>query len=91
MYPEKEHFRHCMLYELNSGKNASAATRSIYLVYGEGALDVRTCQKWFAKFKVEEFNLSDQERPGRPVEANDTLLEELIQEGPRRLSTELFL
>ena len=46
-------------------------------MYGEGALDVRTCQKWFAKFKVEEFNLSDQERPGRPVEANDTLLEEL--------------
>ena len=32
-------------------KNATQATNSICLVYGDHSLDVRTCQNWFARFK----------------------------------------
>ena len=83
------HIRHCMLYELNSKKNATEATNSICTTYGENALDFRTCQNWFAEFKSGDFNLNDKERSGRPVEVNDDLLQELLEEDPRQLTRQL--
>ncbi len=89
MSVDKIHIRHCMLYEFNLKKNATKATESICSAYGEEALDVRTCQYWFARFRTGDFDLNDKERTGRPVEANDALLEELLQEDPRRSTREL--
>ena len=65
------HIRHCMLYEFNLKKNATQSTKSICSAYGDDALDVRTCQNWFARFNAGDFDLNDKERTGRPVEAND--------------------
>ena len=48
------------------GKNATQATNKICAVYDEGTVAERTVQKWFARFKAGDFNLEDQERPGRP-------------------------
>ncbi len=74
MLPDKLHIRNFMLYEFHSKKNATQATNSICLVYGDLALDVRTCQRWFARFSSGDFDLNDKDRPGRPIEANDPLL-----------------
>jgi len=38
----------------------------ICAVYGEDAVVEKTVRKWFARFKVGDFNLEDQERLGRP-------------------------
>ena len=46
---EKIHFRHCMLYEFRQGEKATKATEVICSVYGVDALNIRVCQKWFAK------------------------------------------
>ena len=73
MLPDKLHFRHCMIYEFHSKKNAIQATNSICLVHNGLALDVGTCQRWF----------NDKDRPGRPIEANDLLLEELFEQDRR--------
>jgi hypothetical protein len=55
-----------MLYEFHSKKNATQATNSICLVYGDLALEISG-----------DLNLNEKDRPGRPIEANDYLLEEL--------------
>ena len=46
----------------------------ICLVNNDLALDVGTCQRWFARFSSGDFDLNDKDRPGRPIEANDSLL-----------------
>lgn len=50
-------------------KNVTQAANKICTVYGaycEGAVTERTVRKWFSRFKAGDFNLEDQERPGRP-------------------------
>ena len=88
---DKMHIRHCMLYEYNLQKNAVQAAKSIQSVYGVDVSDKRTCQRWFDRFRSEDFDLNDKERSGRPVEADDNRLEELLEEDPRQSSRELAL
>ncbi len=49
-----------------------------YLVYGDLAVDVRTYQTWFARFSSGDFDLND--CPEMPIEAKDSLLEELLEQ-----------
>ena len=91
MYPDKMHIQHCMLYEFSRNKTAVEATKSICDAYPECALDVRTCQYWFARFKTGDYDLKDKERTGRPVEADDDFLEELLEEDPKQSTTELAI
>lgn len=86
---DKIHIRHCMLFQFNLKNNATQATKTICSVYGEDALDVRTCQNWFTRFRSGDFDLNDKEHTGRPIEANDELLEELLEEDPRRSTRDL--
>ena len=50
------HIRHLMLREFQKHNNATNATNAINAVY---ALDTRTCQRWFQKFKNRDFSLFD--------------------------------
>ena len=49
-----------------------------FLVYGALAVDVRTYQTWFARFSSGDFDLND--CPEMPIEAKDSLLEELLEQ-----------
>jgi len=66
MEENKVYFRHLILFFYRKGKNATQAANKISAVYGEGAVAERTVRKWFARFKVGDFNLEDQECPSRP-------------------------
>ena len=49
MEVEKTHLRHCMLCHVRHGKNDVEATNAICSVCGIDALEVRNCQRWFAR------------------------------------------
>jgi len=66
MEENKVYFRHLMLFFYRKGKHATQAANKICAVYGEDAVVEKTVRKWFARFKVGDFNLEDQERLGRP-------------------------
>ena len=88
MEENKVHFRHLMLFFYRKGKNATQVANKICAVYGEGAVAERTVRKWFAKFKADDFNLEDQERPGRPSTDEDQI-KTLIENNPRYTTREL--
>ena len=94
MCADQAHIRHCMLFQFDSQeneKNAAKAARSIRALYGDDALGDNTCWRWFTRFSSGDRDLNDKERTGRPVEADDDLLEELLEEDPRRSTRELAL
>ena len=65
---------HVMLYEFHQVHSASGAARNINGVQGQGAVDVRKCQRWFQRFRSEDNSLSDKPREGRPVLLNNDAL-----------------
>ena len=73
----------------NLGTKLVGITRFLCIRYSALMLSLcyvnaeRSCQKLFAYFKTEDFNLEDTERSGRPVEADDDILEKLIEMNPR--------
>lgn len=86
--PTRDHVRNCMLYEFRKEKTAAEATSSINAVYPE-AVDIRTCQRWFSRFREGNFDLGDLPRSGRPSDVNEDLLRQLIEEDPRQTLTEM--
>ena len=71
-----------MLFFYRKGKNATQAANKICAVYGEGAIAERTMRKWFARFKTGDFNLEDQERPGKSSTTDEDQIKTLIENDP---------
>ena len=76
--PEKVCLRGVLIHYFNIRKTAAESHRILVEVYGEHGLAVRTCQKWFARFKSDDFGLEDEERPGKPKKFEDVELEVLL-------------
>lgn len=86
--PEEEHIRHCMLFEFHKNSNATVATKNICDVY-PGALDIRKCQRWFAKFRSGNLELSDSYRSGRPTTVDNDVLRAEVEANPCQTIEEL--
>ena len=63
--PKKEHLREVLLFMFKWKKTAVDSHKMIAEVYGEDAITVRACQKWFKRFREGDFDLSNKDR-GRP-------------------------
>ena len=62
----------------------------IWFAYSGDALDVRTCQNWFARFKAGDFDLNDKEHTGRPIEEDDDFLQEWELLEPSKQSANFY-
>ena len=78
--PEKVFLRGVLLHYFNMKETAAESHRILVGVYGKHALDERTGQKWFARFKSGDFGLEDEECPGQPKKFEDKELEALLDE-----------
>jgi transposase len=76
------HFRHIMLFYFKKGKNATQTQGKICAVYGENAVNERTCRKWLARFRAGNFDLDNAPRSARPVEVDDDQIKILIENNP---------
>lgn len=89
MEENKVHFRHLMLFFHRKGKNATQASNKICAVYGKGAVAERTVRKWFVRFKADDFNFKDQERPGRTSTTDEDQIKTLIENNSRYTTRKL--
>ena len=82
---ENTHFQHPMLYYFKKGKTQLKCKKKkkICVVYGEGAVTGRMCQKWFAKFRAGDFSLDDAPQSGRPGEVDSDQIETLTENNQR--------
>lgn len=78
--PKKEHLREVLLHYFLAKKTGAEAHRILVEVYGEHALSKTTCRDWFRRFKRGNFDVKDEERPGRPKKFEDTELQALLDE-----------
>ena len=76
---KNEHFRHIFLFYFCKGKNTTQAVKKLRDVYGEETSNDRLCRNWFDKFRSVDFSLKDEQRSGRPNEANDDQIKAIIE------------
>ena len=68
-----------ILYYIKKGKNTTEMQENICAVYGESAVAVLMCQKWFVKFHAWDFSLDDSPQLGTSVEVDRDQMETLIE------------
>ena len=89
MEEQDAHFRHILLYYFRKGKNASQARKKSCAVYGNEALKERQCQNWFTKFRFADLSLKNDQRPGRPVEVDETRIKAIVDSDRHNTTREI--
>lgn len=80
MERSKVHFRHSLLLLFDLKKSASEAHTTLVEAYGDLAPSYPNCRFWFQRFKGNDFDLNDKERPGQPKKFEDEELQALLDE-----------
>ena len=88
MEKDKNFIRHLALFSFDRGMQATQAVEEICSIYGQ-VLEVRTCQKWFKRFRGGDRSLQILPGRGRPVTLDVDLLAQELDNDPRQTQREL--
>jgi hypothetical protein len=72
-----------LLHEFRLSHKSKEATSNICGTMGKDVLSIRPAQRWFNRFKNADFELDDLPHPGRLLEMDLDVLQQLIEEDPR--------
>lgn len=89
MSVDKVHLRHCLLYEFQKGSQASVACKNLCDTLGSEVVNVRTCQRWFVKFRSGDFSLTEDPRSGRPSKVDNDILRSMLESIPQLTTREI--
>ena len=87
--PSKRHLREILLYCFNVKKNAREAHDTLVSAYGEHALSISQCERWFKKFVDGDFELDNKIRENAPKRFEDTELQALLEKDDTQTQEEL--
>lgn len=87
--PSAIHIRHVMLYLFLSHTTLKDSETLLKKVYNQHAPSYPTIQRWFHRFKENDFSLDDQERSGRPRELDLDTLKAQVESDPFQTTREL--
>ena len=79
----RREIRALLLYEFRQGRRATVASRNIARAVGADRVSAQVARRWFARFRIGDFELDDRPRSGRPPTVNVGLLEEHIEQDPQ--------
>ena len=85
----KSQIRTCLLYEFKLGNKAAAASRNINRAWGPVTTNERTAQRWFARFRLGDTSLEEEDGRGAPSLVDNDRLKALVEENPRTTLCEL--
>ena len=86
MAASRERVRTLISYEFQLGRSAAEATRNICSAEGEGTVDQSTVRRWYRKLRVDQENIDDMPRSGRPSLVNNDNLQQLVEADPTQSS-----
>ena len=84
--PKKACLRGNLLHNFIQKKSAIEAHRILVETYGDHALSKTTRKDWFKRFKNNDSDVDDKERPGAPKKFEDEVLEALLTHIRRKLN-----
>lgn len=78
--PSKDHLREVLIHYFMMNKTAAESYRILCDVYGKHVVSQDTCERWFHRFRSNDFSVKDKERPGRPSKFENHDLQNLLNE-----------
>lgn len=84
MNTTKRDQRILLLHEFRLGRRITEAVDNICQSMGKGVLSYRTAQRWFSRFRANDFEIEDAPRSGRPNLIDLDELKAIIEDDPRK-------
>jgi len=74
--PNKEHSRTALIFCFHLKKTAAESYRLLGEAYSKRAPSQKTCERWFQRFKIGDFDVADKEHGKPPKKYEDVKLDE---------------
>jgi histone-lysine N-methyltransferase SETMAR len=87
--PSKGHLREGLLLCFHLKKNAREAHETLVSAYGDHALGISQCKRWYKKFKSGNFDVENKTRENAPKKFEDAELQALLDEDDTQTQEEL--
>lgn len=87
--PNKEHSRTALIFCFHLKKTAAESYRLLGEAYGEHAPSQKTCERWFQRFKIGDFDVADKEHGKPPKKYEDVELQALLDEDDSQTQKQL--